>query len=71
VDYIRHFSGRLGVITQTAHARIARRRFPQAKIIEYPRWRDVVTAVEQGTVMAGLRLGLCGTRAMGLPKGWA
>jgi polar amino acid transport system substrate-binding protein len=55
VNYIRQFSGRLGVITETAHARIARRRFPQAQIIEYPHWRDVVKAVEQGTVIAAFR----------------
>ncbi|APB32536.1 Peptidoglycan-binding domain 1 protein [Gloeomargarita lithophora Alchichica-D10] len=55
VSYIRQFSGRLGVITQTAHTRIARRRFPKAEIIEYPRWSEVVTAVEQGQVLAAFR----------------
>jgi ABC-type amino acid transport substrate-binding protein len=55
VNDIRQFSGRLGVITQTAHARIARQRFPQAEIVEYPRWSEVVTAVEQGEVLAAFR----------------
>ncbi|MEN9244341.1 MAG: transporter substrate-binding domain-containing protein [Gloeomargarita sp. DG02_5_bins_242] len=54
-DYIRQFSGRLGVITQTAHARIARQRFPKAEIIEYPRWSEVVAAVERGEVLAAFR----------------
>jgi polar amino acid transport system substrate-binding protein len=49
---IKKFPGTIGVLTKTAYADLARRNFPQAKIIEFSRWEDAISAVKKGKVDA-------------------
>ncbi|KAB8044241.1 substrate-binding periplasmic protein [Janthinobacterium aquaticum] len=52
---IRNFSGRLGVIGNSAWVEFGQRNFPQAKLVSYPTWADVIKAVKQGEVVAAYR----------------
>lgn len=51
-EVIRGFDGRLGVVTKTSYVEYARRIFPRAEIVEFPRWDDAVPALVKGEVAA-------------------
>ncbi|NIY72567.1 transporter substrate-binding domain-containing protein [Marivivens donghaensis] len=50
--YIRHFDGSLGVIQNSSFATFARTDFPDANIVAYPTWEQVVEATTYGDVDA-------------------
>ena len=50
-----NFDARIGVIAQSSFARFAKQNFPEATIVEYPTYQDVVEAVIGGEVVAGYR----------------
>lgn len=52
---IRGFTGNIGVIAKSSFAYYARRNFPNAKIMEYPGWGDVLKALEKGEVIGAYR----------------
>ncbi|MDB5874550.1 MAG: amino acid transporter substrate-binding protein [Ramlibacter sp.] len=54
-DVIRGFSGSVGVIAKSSFADYAKRNFPNAKIIEYPGWGDVLKALDKGEVIGAYR----------------
>jgi ABC-type amino acid transport substrate-binding protein len=49
---IRNFTGKLGVIANSAWEEFGRRNFPKAKIVPYPTWAKTVEAVKKGEVVA-------------------
>ncbi len=54
-SFVRSFRGRLGVVANSSYANFARINFPDADVIEYPTWADVVEAVVSGGVLAAYR----------------
>lgn len=55
VPFIRDFTGKLGVITNSSYVNYARKNFPRATIVELNTWDEVVNAVFTGEVLAGYR----------------
>jgi len=49
-EIIRGFDGRLGVVAKTSYVEYARRLFPRAEIVEFPRWDEAVAALVRGDV---------------------
>lgn len=54
-DVIRNFNGSVGVIAKSSFADYAKRNFPNAKVIEYPGWGDVLKALDKGEVIGAYR----------------
>jgi ABC-type amino acid transport substrate-binding protein len=54
-DVIRGFSGSVGVIAKSSFADYAKRNFPNAKVVEYPGWPEVLKAVDKGEVIGAYR----------------
>lgn len=54
-EVIRGFKGSIGVIAKSSFADYARRNFPNAKIVEYPGWGDVLKSLEAGEIIAAYR----------------
>ncbi len=54
-DYVRNFDGSLGVIENSSFATFALRRFPNATIVSFKTWDEVVEAAINGTVDAAYR----------------
>jgi len=54
-DYVRNFSGTLGVIEKSAYATFAKVYFPKAKLIALKNWQAVIDAALTGTIDAGYR----------------
>jgi ABC-type amino acid transport substrate-binding protein len=54
-DVIRGFSGTVGVIAKSSFAYYAKRNFPNAKVIEYPGWDDVLKALDKGEIIGAYR----------------
>jgi polar amino acid transport system substrate-binding protein len=54
-DVIRGFTGTVGVIAKSSFSDYAKRNFPNAKIIEYPGWGDVLKALDKGEVIGAYR----------------
>lgn len=54
-EVIRSFTGTVGVIAKSSFADYAKRNFPNAKIIEYPGWGEVLKALEKGEVIGAYR----------------
>lgn len=52
---VRDYHGSLGVIAKSSFSDYAKRNFPNAAVIEYPNWSDVLKAVEKGEVVAAYR----------------
>lgn len=54
-DVIRGFTGSVGVIAKSSFSDYASRNFPNAKVIEYPGWGDVLKALDKGDVIGAYR----------------
>ncbi|MEA3394262.1 MAG: transporter substrate-binding domain-containing protein [Pseudomonadota bacterium] len=54
-DVIRHFDGTLGVIQGSSFADQAPRSFPQARLVAYRRWEELLEALTRGEVIAAYR----------------
>jgi len=54
-DYVQHFHGTLGVIEESAYENFAEINFPDAKVIAFSTWDDVVAATLAGTIDAAYR----------------
>lgn len=55
VETIRDLRGQVGVIKGSSYVGFLKQKFPQATIVEYPTWEDVVEAVVQGNILAAYR----------------
>jgi len=53
--FIKNITGNIGVIADTSYVGYAKTMFPKADITEYPDWKDVVTAVTKGNIIAAFR----------------
>jgi ABC-type amino acid transport substrate-binding protein len=54
-EAIRNLDGRIGVIQGTQYSLFAKKRFPKATVVEFPKWTDVVDAVGKGDILAAFR----------------
>ena len=54
-EVIRGFTGTIGVIARSSFSDYARRNFPNAKVVEYPGWPDVLKALERGEIIGAYR----------------
>ena len=54
-EYVRNFDGNLGVIEKSSFANFAKIRFPNANIMSFKTWAEVVDATISGTVDAAYR----------------
>lgn len=52
---IRQFRGSIGIIANSSYADFARQDFPLAKIVEFPGWQEVVSALKRGELDAAYR----------------
>lgn len=52
---LRNFTGSLGVIAKSSFSDFATRNFPNAKIVPYPSWGEVIAAVKKGDVVGAYR----------------
>lgn len=55
VEMLRTLEGRIGVIEGSSYGGFAKQKFPEATVVEYPTWSDVVKAVTSGEVIAAYR----------------
>ncbi|MFQ4135847.1 substrate-binding periplasmic protein [Nodosilinea sp. PGN35] len=55
IETIRNLRGEVGVIKGSSYVGFLKQKFPQATIVEYPTWEDIVTAVVQGDILAAYR----------------
>ncbi len=53
--FVRNFTGTLGVVANSSYAVFARKNFPNAEIVEYQTWQEVVDAVFNGEILAAYR----------------
>jgi polar amino acid transport system substrate-binding protein len=54
-EVIRNLDGKIGVIQGTQYSLFAKKRFPKATVVEFPKWNDVVDAVGKGEILAAFR----------------
>lgn len=54
-ETIRGLSGKVGVIQGSSYVGFLKQKFPQATIVEYPSWPEIVTAVSRGDLLAAYR----------------
>jgi polar amino acid transport system substrate-binding protein len=54
-DTVRQYKGTLGVIAKSSFSDFAKSNFPKAKVIEYPNWNAVMSAVNKGEVTGAYR----------------
>jgi len=54
-EVIRGFTGSVGVIAKSSFEDYAKRNFPNAKVIPYPGWPEVLKALEKGEIIGAYR----------------
>jgi ABC-type amino acid transport substrate-binding protein len=54
-EVIRGFKGSVGVIAKSSFADYAHRYFPNAKVVEYPGWPEVLKALDRGEIIGAYR----------------
>ncbi len=54
-EFIKNFTGNIGVIADSSYVGFAKKMFPNAKIVEFSQWEDITDAVISGKVTAGFR----------------
>jgi polar amino acid transport system substrate-binding protein len=54
-EAIKNLDGKIGVIKGTQYSLFAKRRFPKATVVEFPKWDDVIDAVGKGDILAAFR----------------
>jgi len=55
VRFIKNMTGKIGVIAKSSYVAYARKNFPNAVVVEFPTWDDIVDAVFAGEILAGYR----------------
>jgi ABC-type amino acid transport substrate-binding protein len=55
IEFIKHLTGKVGVIKGTSYVEFAKRMFPKAEIVTFDSWGEVVNAVSQGEILAAFR----------------
>ena len=54
-ETIRNLRGKIGVIKGSSYAGFAKQKFPNATVVNYPSWTEVVAAVTSGEILAAYR----------------
>jgi polar amino acid transport system substrate-binding protein len=54
-EAIKNLDGKVGVIKGTQYSLFAKRRFPNATVVEFPKWDDAIEAVGKGDILAAFR----------------
>jgi polar amino acid transport system substrate-binding protein len=54
-ELVKNLTGRVGVIANSSYVGYASRYFPNATVVQYPAWEQVVEAVFSGEILAGYR----------------
>jgi len=54
-EMLRTLEGKIGVIKGSSYGGFAKQKFPQATVVEYATWPDVVQAVTRGDIIAAYR----------------
>jgi len=54
-ETIRNLHGKIGVIKGSSYAGFAQQKFPNATVVDYPSWGEVVEAVTSGEILAAYR----------------
>ncbi len=54
-EAIRNLDGKVGVIKGSQYSLFAKKRFPKATVVEFPKWDDAITAVGKGDILAAFR----------------
>lgn len=55
VDFLKNFEGKIGVIQGSSYVGFTKEKFPQAQIVEFTTWEDVIEAAINGDVLAAYR----------------
>lgn len=55
VDFLKNFEGKIGVIKGSSYVGFTKEKFPQAEIVEFTTWEDVIEAAINGDVLAAYR----------------
>jgi len=55
IDFIKNFTGKVGVIEGSSYVAYAKNNFPHATVVQFPTWDKVVDAVFDGSILAGYR----------------
>ncbi len=55
IEFIRNLTGKVGVIQESSYVGFIKEKFPQATVVEYPSWDEVVQAVLDGEILAAYR----------------
>ena len=53
--FIQSLTGKIGVIADSSYVGFGKRMFPNARMVEFPNWKDITEAVIDGQVTAGFR----------------
>ncbi len=54
-EAIKNLDGNVGVIKGTQYSLFAKRKFPKATVVEFPKWDDAIEAVGKGDILAAFR----------------
>jgi polar amino acid transport system substrate-binding protein len=54
-ETIRSLKGKVGVLRNSSYVGFLKQKFPQATIVEFPTWPDIVNAVIRGEILAAYR----------------
>lgn len=54
-EFVKHFTGKIGVIADSSYVNYARVNFPNATVVTYPTWDKIVDAVFSGEILAAYR----------------
>ena len=55
VDFLKNFEGKIGVIKGSSYVGFTKEKFPQAQIVEFTTWEEVIEAAINGDVLAAYR----------------
>lgn len=55
VDFLKNFEGKIGVIQGSSYVGFTKEKFPQAQIVEFTTWEEVIEAAINGDVLAAYR----------------
>lgn len=55
VNFLKNFEGKIGVIKGSSYVGFTKEKFPQAQIVEFTTWEDVIEAAINGDVLAAYR----------------
>jgi len=54
-EFLRHFEGKIGVINGSSYEVFAKQKFPNATIVTYSSWEDVIRGAIKGDILAAYR----------------